>query len=259
MRPRTWSAGRCLVFDDSWEHEVWNDSAAPRSVLLLDVSHPDLARPAEHPRPQPPANDRKSERQGWVRADDLDVPLQALGRNAAGLFRSVFALLGPEHTASMRRSLAGLCGARSHLVAAAATCAVHSDLASSDFDAAWARVPAGTGALRKPWGALLAALEGSEMRTLPAPQQIDVVQACMTYWRSLPGNAAAARGVLDRWPASQMRDLVRRLASQPTVLRMCEFLAAYEAQSGAPPFGATAPLFVSAYRQVAGANRQGPP
>jgi hypothetical protein len=253
---RTWGAGRCLVFDDSWEHEVWNDAAVPRSVLLLDVSHPDLAQQASYARPLRPPSDRKFGREGWARQDDLDVPSEAWGRNARGLFRSVFALLGPEHTAGMRRSLAGLCGASSHLVAAAATCALHSDLASRDFDAAWARVPAGAGALRGPWAALLTALESTEMRTLPAAQQIDVIQACMTYWRSLPGHAATTRGFLDRWPASQMRELVRRLASQLTVPTMCEFLAAYEAQSGAPPFGATAPLLVSAYRQVARADRQ---
>ncbi len=38
----TWAQGRCLVFDDSFEHEVWHDGEAPRVVLLLDVSHPDL-------------------------------------------------------------------------------------------------------------------------------------------------------------------------------------------------------------------------
>ena len=34
---RTWSEGRCLVFDDTTEHEAWNRSDAPRTVLLLDV------------------------------------------------------------------------------------------------------------------------------------------------------------------------------------------------------------------------------
>lgn len=35
--------GRCLVFDDSFEHEAWNDDpSATRIVLILDVWHPDL-------------------------------------------------------------------------------------------------------------------------------------------------------------------------------------------------------------------------
>jgi len=39
---RRWREGKCLVFDDSFEHEVWNRSDSTRVVLLLDVWHPDL-------------------------------------------------------------------------------------------------------------------------------------------------------------------------------------------------------------------------
>jgi aspartate beta-hydroxylase len=31
-----------LVFDDSFEHEVWNESTERRLVLLFDIFHPDL-------------------------------------------------------------------------------------------------------------------------------------------------------------------------------------------------------------------------
>lgn len=34
---RAWSEGRCLVFDDTTEHEAWNRGARRRAVLLLDV------------------------------------------------------------------------------------------------------------------------------------------------------------------------------------------------------------------------------
>ncbi|MBZ4329249.1 MULTISPECIES: aspartyl/asparaginyl beta-hydroxylase domain-containing protein [unclassified Corallococcus] len=39
---RTWQPGRCLVFDESFEHEVWNDSTQTRFVLLADLWHPEL-------------------------------------------------------------------------------------------------------------------------------------------------------------------------------------------------------------------------
>lgn len=39
---RTWTEGRCIVFDDSFEHAVGNGQAGFRAVLLLDVWHPDL-------------------------------------------------------------------------------------------------------------------------------------------------------------------------------------------------------------------------
>ncbi len=39
---RTWQEGKCLVFDDSLEHEVWHRGDRTRFILLLDVWHPDL-------------------------------------------------------------------------------------------------------------------------------------------------------------------------------------------------------------------------
>lgn len=37
-----WHAGRCLIFDDSFEHEVSHDGDTPRAVLITDFWHPDL-------------------------------------------------------------------------------------------------------------------------------------------------------------------------------------------------------------------------
>jgi aspartate beta-hydroxylase len=37
-----WQAGRCLVFDDSFEHAAWNDADRRRVVLVIDIWHPDL-------------------------------------------------------------------------------------------------------------------------------------------------------------------------------------------------------------------------
>ncbi|WP_375505416.1 aspartyl/asparaginyl beta-hydroxylase domain-containing protein [uncultured Nostoc sp.] len=35
-KTKTWEEGKCLVFDDTVEHEVWNRSNIPRIVLLID-------------------------------------------------------------------------------------------------------------------------------------------------------------------------------------------------------------------------------
>jgi len=35
--------GKCVIFDDSFEHEAANDSAGPRVVLIFDVWHPDFS------------------------------------------------------------------------------------------------------------------------------------------------------------------------------------------------------------------------
>jgi ornithine lipid ester-linked acyl 2-hydroxylase len=37
---KTWKEGKCLVFDDTSEHEAWNLSDRPRTVLLLDFKAP---------------------------------------------------------------------------------------------------------------------------------------------------------------------------------------------------------------------------
>jgi aspartyl/asparaginyl beta-hydroxylase (cupin superfamily) len=39
---RAWEEGKLLVFDDSMEHEAWNDSDRDRVVLIFDVWRPEL-------------------------------------------------------------------------------------------------------------------------------------------------------------------------------------------------------------------------
>jgi hypothetical protein len=39
---REWREGGCLLFEDSFEHAVWNPSAQRRIVLIVDFWHPDL-------------------------------------------------------------------------------------------------------------------------------------------------------------------------------------------------------------------------
>lgn len=39
---RTWHEGEFIVFDDSFEHEVWHNGTEHRLVLIVDLWHPDL-------------------------------------------------------------------------------------------------------------------------------------------------------------------------------------------------------------------------
>jgi aspartate beta-hydroxylase len=39
----TWQTGKCIAFDDSFPHEVWNESDRERIVLVVDLWHPDLS------------------------------------------------------------------------------------------------------------------------------------------------------------------------------------------------------------------------
>jgi aspartyl/asparaginyl beta-hydroxylase (cupin superfamily) len=40
---RSWELGRCIIFDDSFLYEVWNESDEDRVVLVVDLWHPDLS------------------------------------------------------------------------------------------------------------------------------------------------------------------------------------------------------------------------
>lgn len=42
---RTWEEGKCLIFDDSVEHEAWNKGDRARTVLLLDFINPMRKQP----------------------------------------------------------------------------------------------------------------------------------------------------------------------------------------------------------------------
>lgn len=37
---RIWEEGKMLIFDDSFEHEAWNESKEDRFVLMLDIANP---------------------------------------------------------------------------------------------------------------------------------------------------------------------------------------------------------------------------
>ncbi len=39
---RSWQEGKCLVFDDSLEHESWNHTREHRIMLIVDLWHPEL-------------------------------------------------------------------------------------------------------------------------------------------------------------------------------------------------------------------------
>lgn len=39
---RSWEEGKVLIFDDSFEHEVWQDASSFRLIFIVDVWHPEL-------------------------------------------------------------------------------------------------------------------------------------------------------------------------------------------------------------------------
>ena len=41
---RQWEVGKLMVFDDTIEHEAWNDSSEERVVLIFDIWRPELSK-----------------------------------------------------------------------------------------------------------------------------------------------------------------------------------------------------------------------
>ena len=41
-REVVWEEGKCIVFDDSYDHEAWNRGSAVRTILLVELWHHDL-------------------------------------------------------------------------------------------------------------------------------------------------------------------------------------------------------------------------
>ena len=40
---REWQEGKLLIFDDTIEHEAWNDGTEDRVVLIFDIWRPELS------------------------------------------------------------------------------------------------------------------------------------------------------------------------------------------------------------------------
>ena len=40
---RIWNEGQCLIFDDSFQHEAWNNSSEMRAVLIFEIWNPQLS------------------------------------------------------------------------------------------------------------------------------------------------------------------------------------------------------------------------
>jgi aspartyl/asparaginyl beta-hydroxylase (cupin superfamily) len=45
---REWEEGKLLIFDDTIDHEAWNDSSADRVVLIFDIWRPELSEREKH-------------------------------------------------------------------------------------------------------------------------------------------------------------------------------------------------------------------
>jgi len=98
---RTWEEGKVLVFDDSFEHEVWNHSDQVRIVLFMNFWHPCFSveeiavlQRFRNAYEQSPLGRVHEDNQAARRAHDLAVQAIAAGKEAAKQDRPLAAAAG---------------------------------------------------------------------------------------------------------------------------------------------------------------------
>jgi aspartyl/asparaginyl beta-hydroxylase (cupin superfamily) len=228
---RSWQEGRCLVFDDSWEHEVSNKSEFLRAVLLVDTWHPDLTAAQRSAmdalrRSRGNGATRRKQRGGWTKSSDKIRPW------------SLRSLVGTEHLGA--------------LVAAITKAKIFNDeifLRIGAFVQSGARESERTESPR-PFGdgnavghelwAGLASLVAPQKVNISNDDVVDLIHVCSAYWRwwfdaeMLTSDRAgdSARSILSE---------LHRLKGAAEILRWCVSLG-----EGGPSFGDMAPLVVVA-------------
>jgi hypothetical protein len=234
---RPWEEGACCVFDDSWEHEVFNASDSYRAVLLVDVWHPDLTL-------------RQRSR--------LVSRVTARERYNEKLERGRSGWLSPPGTSAAVPSLASLVGTRRlrEMIASAAKTSASSDQileALRDF-ACGSKDDAGAAGLGPPaaesadchslWPAL-ASLAARRSTGLSADDVANIIHICCAWWRSSPSNERS----LWRWmrrvdPRAPLLTVPATVSGTSDVFEWCAM------QGGAAPFAVVAASAVVAIRKA---------
>jgi aspartyl/asparaginyl beta-hydroxylase (cupin superfamily) len=209
---RPWREGACVVFDDSWEHEVVNRSEFLRAVLLLDVWHPDITfeQVSQIVSARGPGAARRKQRAGWL--DEARLHEDDPGP-------SLRAMVGPGQLGRMAASVGKAVEAGDR---------VFSTL--SAFAAEALTPPAARRALRdhpglpaELWSGL-AAITARQPGLLSDTDVINIVHVATVFWRSSAANELLGWEFMERGPAVELERLftaARRLQGRRAVLDWC--------------------------------------
>ena len=244
---RTWEEGKCLVFDDSWEHEAMNPSDQPRSVLLVDIWHPDLSaeQRATHGSDAQTVRNRVG-RRGWVR------------RTAAGAIDAsgpepidpvIFALLDPERLASLSAVARRASALELPVVAEAARRVLRALAAAPDELVSADERSVAEMADDVVWAELAALADNADEHGFESSDLVELAAVCSISWRTWPWRADAMADFLDAWPAADKSACADELVTLRTAARMIGTLGELEVDGNPPPFGALVPLLCAAHRR----------
>jgi hypothetical protein len=249
-----WEEGRCLVFDDSWEHEALNPSDRMRAVLLVDTWHPDVTpeqRAEMLGRRSTPEGKRHRERQGWY-----PKPNSANDGIALGPSSPVDGTIGAFKALNSRR----IESIKATAIRTRQNYAVEDYVSASAaylFGCLETQAQAG-------YDPTLNEIDRSDVNAINSLRRafqfyssggyeiedfVNMVHICSLYWRSDEDNLQSMYEFSDDWPAADKSTLYKRLigSENPEIMVGCliQFLAESPRR---PPFGATAGVLVAALR-----------
>ena len=247
---RTWQRGRCLVFDDSWEHEVWNKSNQLRAVLLMDTWHPQLGKEErEEVVEHRTTNDtRLGEREGWRRPLSLEPAPEGPTGNAETSSGGVLRAMSEDDARPIRDKALMLRHCGIQLIESAADYALAA-LESPAYPGGEQAMDAVTDQTSV-WlslARLFSAGSGNEFGFTDAK---DVIHLCGIYWRSNKRNLLAMYEFDEQWTAQERTDLLDQLIGLRSPLRMMSFLADPQQPYNQLPVGDVIPLLVAALREL---------
>lgn len=241
---REWEEGRCLIFDDSWEHEVFNDSSESRAVLLVDTWHPDLT-PEQRElmaagRTESPH--RRRQREGWYRQLDSELESCCQEDVVAWTVRT----LGADRLQSISAIAVRALSSADVVAARAASFFLHRVDASTPEAIATqkreSRCPTDLELLQS-LSSLIA--EGDDRPCLT--DCIHLLHIYSLLWRSASSNMQTMNQYLDRHPAPRRRMLRDQFVAVSAPARMMESAISQTSREQIP-FGILAALIVAALR-----------
>ena len=243
---RSWEEGRCLVFDDSWEHEAMNPSDRPRAVLLVDVWHPELSAEQRKEANIVPRAATTSAQRGWVRRGHES----ASDRTGPGpIDPAIFAMLGAPRIARITAVSRTVRALAQPTLACAAQRVLDVLETGADEHARNAAQRAPAVADDVLWSELVTLANNASVHGLDSSDLVDLAIVCSISWRTWPGNADAMTDFLQAWPAADKAACADELVAIGTVSGMVSALAELTGPGRRPPFGALIPLLCAAHRR----------
>lgn len=245
---RSWEHGRCLVFDDSWEHEAENPTDRPRAVLIVDIWHPDLTEkervrlgnPGTAAAANPPAT------RGWIREGANGETIGATQARLDPIDPAVFMVIDPARLSRIRALTDELTEIDIPFLRAAAR-----HLQSA--------LPSGQGTASDAEATILARTAthmafhefGRLNGRFPESDIVEILLMCGLAWRSCGERRDTEAAFLERWPPAPKASLAERLVAAGELPAMFDLLEGQARLGAAAPFGALIPVIAAAHRRVA--------